>query len=668
MSAEVQSILNRLSESQLPAAMDEGHTVMVAGPGSGKTTTMVAKAAYLAEKYGPETVAMLTFTRNAAKEMQDRLSAAIGHKAASSVHISTLHVAMGEIVSSVKAWRKRKRLSPGESTSMIYKALDEAFGARLDRGRQQRCLNAFNLIRSRYPLPDAPEDESEESVVAYMAVCSYTKSLRELNLIDYDSMLKDSVEALESGLAKPMNRRFLIVDEYQDTDETQHEWVKIHARHGVMTTIVGDDDQSIYAFRGSIGYKSMKDFMESFPHHRYNVTTTYRTAPLIMSAATNMIGLNNQRLQKDIRSGVTSCNGTVELRVYSPDGIVVESRLAPDLSGFYQIDSGDALTKDVVSHEDDDGSGDAGGAAYQESAAAVDYISSLMQFEGGVGAILARTNFSLGMLEARARQLGVPYYRSGSGVFLDKPHIAEAVSLVSMGFDLPTKKSLSMALSLYQVSPAGIDRALEAMGRCEVSGDPFSFLLDTDLFASLDTVDDATKIRAFRDMITDWRDLVLTRGKCLTKDMVQDIQEGLDNVFSDLSIFQTDKGKRIKELKFFFSFLSEKVDGSVHDRVRAVSRIFGRDVSGSNNVDGKLYFGTLHSAKGMEFDYVWIMRCDAWGVSDEIDYVSSVEEGRRLFYVGMTRAKTRLFFSAIGNKKEYSLVRYIDECFSATAH
>ncbi|PKY09748.1 hypothetical protein B1757_13185 [Acidithiobacillus marinus] len=672
MKSKTQSILARLSESQLPAALDEGHTVMVAGPGSGKTTTMVAKAAYLSEKYGPEKVAMLTFTRNAAQEMRERLGAAIGVHEAAAVHISTLHVAMGEIVSKVSKWKKRKRLRPGEALSMIHKSLDEAHGARLDNNQRARCFTAFNLIRSRYPLPDKPPDGNSETVIAYAAVVSYLESLKELNLTDYDSMLKDSVEALQMGLAKPMDRRFLIVDEYQDTDETQHEWIKIHARHGVMVTIVGDDDQSIYAFRGSIGYKSMVDFMESFPHNRYNVTTTYRTAPLIMKAATNMIGRNAQRLDKDVKSGVSSNPGVIEFRVYKRNGLLQEARMSQDLSGFYTIDSGDMVTDEESCGDPDNdtdpqddaesAAADVGGAAYQEASAAVDYVAGLMQFEGGVGAILARTNFSLGMLEARARQIGIPYQRSGAGVFLDKPHISEALALISMGFELPNKKNVGMALSLYQITPASISQVIKVMGACGACADPFDFLFDSELYAGLDTVDDATKLRAFREAIADWRDLVLTRGKCLTRDMIQEIQNGLSALLSDVCLYQSDKGKKLNELNFFFSFVGHKVDGSIQERVRSAARILGGEPSTTNSDSRQLYIGTLHSAKGMEFDYVWLLRCNATDPQDGMDLVSSIEEERRLFYVGMTRAKTHLFFSAIQTSRSKSIVRYIGEC------
>ena len=669
-------LLGNLSEAQRPAAIDEGHTVIVAGPGSGKTTTMVAKAVYLADKYGPENIAMVTFTRNATAEMRARVSSVIGKSAMDAMQISTLHVAMSGTLPNDSRTRNRKRLKPGEAASMLYSVI----GAQAKNRhfcKKEDVANAVTRLRSRYPQPLEPLSDSPIDALAFDVLLAYQEILHKQSLGDMDQMLKESVESLQSGASRPLARRFLIVDEYQDTDETQHEWVKIHAASGLMTTIVGDDDQSIYAFRGSIGYRSMTDFMDSFEHRRYDVTTTYRTAPLIMGAALQMVGHNKERLEKRVMSGADVGPGVVELRIYAKGCAYLAKRLAPDGTGYYDLASGDSVTDgfdgELPSGSDLDALGDVyapGGtsAAILEACGAVDRISTLMRYGGGSGAILAKTNFQLGALEARAREIGVAFYRSGAGSFLDKNYVAETVALIRMGYEPPSPRNVSMVLSLLNFSAHNSAIVIKAMSDYGNACDPFSFLFDSNLFSRLDSLDDATKLRALRDRLEAWADIAITRGRCLTRQMSGEISGHIMGLSDFIISMQNDRGARSRHIAFMCDFIANRVDGALAERVRKAQFIFGRDPSKSGPGKDDLYLGTIHSAKGMEFDYVWMLRCnespdDSEGVQNGLlPGDSGVEESRRVSYVGMTRAKSHLFMSAVCTSRQKTLSRMVFEC------
>jgi superfamily I DNA/RNA helicase len=672
----VELLLGRLSDAQRPAATDEGHTVIVAGPGSGKTTTMVAKAVYLADKYGPENVAMVTFTRNATAEMKARVSRAIGKAAMDAMQISTLHVAMSGTLPNDQRTRNRKRLKPGEAASLLYSVIG-AVAKNRHYCKKEDVANAVTRLRSCYPQPLAPLSDSPIDTLAYDVLLAYQDMLQKQSLGDMDQMLKESVESLVSGVSRPLERKFLIVDEYQDTDETQHEWVKIHASSGLMTTIVGDDDQSIYAFRGSIGYRSMTDFMGSFEHRRYDIVTTYRTAPLIMGAALRMVGHNKERLEKRIESGADAGPGMVELRVYAKGCHVLAMRLAPDGTGYYDLISGDSVADDLPGDLPGDYDPDAldaaraaGGAsaAILEACGAVDRISALMRYGGGSGAILAKTNFQLGALEARARELGITFYRSGAGSFLDKSYVAETVALIRMGYEPPSPRSIGMVLSLLNFSDHNIAIIIKVMSDYGSACDPFSFLFDSGMFSRLDSLDDATKLRALRDRLEAWADIAITRGRCLTRQMCEEVSGHIMGLSDFIISMQNDRGSRSRHIAFMCDFIANRVDGALAERVRKAQFIFGRDPNKSGPGKDDLYLGTIHSAKGMEFDYVWMLRCNESpddGESLQGDLLpgdSGIEESRRVSYVGMTRAKSHLFMSAVSTARQKTLSRMVFEC------
>ena len=669
-------LLGRLSEAQRPAAIDEGHTVIVAGPGSGKTTTMVTKAVYLADKYGPENVAMVTFTRNATAEMKARVSRVIGKAAMDAMQISTLHVAMGATLPNDPQTRNRKRLKPGEAASLLYSVIG-AVAKNRHFCKKEDIANAVTRLRSRYPQPSGPLSDSPIDALAYDVLLAYQEALHKQRLGDMDQMLKESVESLVSGVSRPLARKFLIVDEYQDTDETQHEWVKIHAASGLATTIVGDDDQSIYAFRGSIGYRSMQDFMISFEHRRYDIVTTYRTAPLIMGAALQMVGHNKERLEKRVVSGADAGPGVVELRIYAKGCSVSAKRLAPDGTGYYDLISGDSVTDEFDSDlpcgldlEALDAACAAGGtsAAILEACGAVDRISTLMRYGGGSGAILAKTNFQLSALEARAREIGITFYRSGAGSFLDKSYVAETVALIRMGYESPSPRSVGMVLSLLNFSDHNATIVIKTMSDYGSACDPFSFLFDSDMFSRLNSLDDATKLRALRDRLETWTDIAITRGRCLTRQMSEEVGGHIMGLSDFIISMQNDRGARSRHIAFMCDFIANRVDGALAERVRKAQFIFGRDQSKSGPDKDDLYLGTIHSAKGMEFDYVWMLRCnespdDGEGIQNGLlPGESGVEESRRVSYVGMTRAKSHLFMSAVSTARQKTLSRIVFEC------
>jgi len=638
----VASLLDRLSPAQRPAALDLGHTAIIAGPGSGKTTTMVAKAAYLISLYGPKAVAMTTFTNAATAEMRTRLQQVVGAGGVRGLLISTLHGAMRKTLQGDSAQSSRSLIGEHEAKALQKRFIYEVCGDLTDPDTEE-LLNAIGRLRSRYPRRTEPLTQNEVDQAAAVILPRYLEFLEQENKMDLDEILKISVESIERGNSRPLQKKFLIVDEYQDTDETQHAWVKLHAQAGCKVTIVGDDDQSIYGFRGSIGYRSMADFISTFSPSCYEVTTTYRTAPLIMQAATNVIRHNPERLEKRIVSAVQGQAGTFDVIEFGLRHGVRMMRMDDDCGRFLEAASVSDDEQDEecgdVDAENGDGQTVNVRAAELEAATAVMNMHRMMLDHGGRAAILGRNNADLNMAETIARFHAIPYYRPGGRAYLDPEIVTGITSIVECGFLPLTAARLAHVLELVRMPREYVRDIIEYVRqRMESDADDVvSILYEPTLYERMVELDQQTRLRQVRDILVSWTDTCLVYGRCANKGMEEEFLLALDQVRAFVMSAQHAGGNLRSQIGILFDMIA-KSKGDLRERVQKMKFLLQK--SKSEKEDGKaLYLGTLHSSKGQEFDYVWILRCEDRNEEDS-------EEARRLLYVGMTRAKTYLCISS----------------------
>lgn len=662
----VQKQLDRLSPAQRPAALDLGHTAIIAGPGSGKTTTMVAKASYLIALYGPRAVAMTTFTNAATKEMRTRLEAVVGKDGTRGLLISTLHGAMRQTLQKDRALSRRTLMGEHEAKTVQRRMVARLLGGEPDKQFSEEILNAMGRLRSRYPRRNEPLSDAQEDVVAAEVLANYLDYLAHENKTDLDELLKLSVESIVAGDSQPLNRKFLIVDEYQDTDETQHAWVKLHAESGCMVTIVGDDDQSIYGFRGSIGYRSMADFIQSFSPSCYEVTTTYRTAPVIMRAATNVIRHNRERLDKNVVSAVLEPEGTFDTATFTSgcpptinfyrmrsDGLGF-SPLSPAVSDAGGGDEGVGNVQDgSVDPETENDGGRKIHSAMMEAITAVLTVYDRMQNGGGTGAILGRNNAEIDLVEAMARAYQIPFYRSGSRSALSPEIVTGVTALLEAGYLPLSPDRISRILELMRFAAPVVDAVYQFMSEQVSSGkdDFLALLYDGELYDRIDAIDDRTRLRGVRDVLLSWSDASLIYGRCANDAMEAEFRSLLENLRAFVLSSQRAGEKVQFQINLLFGMIA-KSTGDIRERVQKMLYLLRKSDRPDETTESAVYLGTLHSAKGLEFDSVWMIRAYDRRTDDE-------DEERRLFYVGMTRAKSYLCISTSATKPTFS--PFVDE-------
>lgn len=281
----------QLDPHQATAVEAAGHCLISAGPGSGKTSVITERAARLLSSHGSHRLAAVTFTRDAALEIKERILARSGREVAKRVAVGSFHsLCLAQIR---KAGVPLGRLiSEGERYGLIRRAL-QASEAELNLEEAVKAIDAFKSFAS------PPAGEDTPSIAVYR---DYTRLLREESAMDFQDILILAVQHMRDKTLMPLPVRWMLVDEFQDTDEIQYEWIKLHAAAGVEITVVGDDDQSLYSWRNAMGYEGMMRFADDHQATRMVLPMNYRCAPIILHAADRLIQVNSQRVPKKLQA------------------------------------------------------------------------------------------------------------------------------------------------------------------------------------------------------------------------------------------------------------------------------------------------------------------------------------------------------------------------------
>lgn len=554
---------------QLECIECEDNLLIVAPPGSGKTGTLVAKAVRILERPGT-VVGMVTFTDAAAKEMRHRIADAVGPAVARRVYVETFHK---HAILQLRAAGKLGRLiTPQEQTGIL--------------------LQAIAASEDKKQLPDAmAELEAAKANLAFSGeestlVTAYQRILRRYRAMDLMDVLRMAVLGMRDGSIKPLKVTHLLGDEFQDADQTQLEWIMEHGANGAVLTCVGDDDQAIYSWRGSMGYDGMMQFKERAQAKHVNLEVNYRSLVEIIQASQAVIVHNVNRIPKKVL-GSRRGEGTVEkfeASTTSDEADQVVARVLRDLTG-------------------QDG---------------CKQLPPEAKVPRGRWAVIARTNIALMPTAIALRAAGIPYSRPGGKDVLEGSF-----------------RTLLLLLTAIQTAdPLTIDSALLGMGFSRLHlevlhsglGDDFSAILEGELPELQDFhPEDATRIqRLCCDLLPAWRERARLGHYRLVVDAVADY-------FSKGGLVapneQDDFTQNVQRLK--------ARGGSLV----AMAAPF-LDPQKTEAGDG-VVLHTMHSSKGLEYDNVIVIRCNEGTIPTSKEPVN-VEEERRLFYVAMTRARLSL--------------------------
>lgn len=267
-----------------------GNNLTVALPGSGKSTTCVAGIVKLLNEDPSARPWMVTFTKAATMSINNKLKLILSARDFERVGVSTFHSIIGE---QYKQLPTAQEIILGvKQTNIIMQAMEQS----LYVGKQEE---ASSLIDCETRSMTLNEKHYSKVTKAYLSL------LKKRGLVDYNMVCREVVFALRMGKIRRLNISHLIVDEFQDTDEVQLAWMEEHAIRGVKITAVGDDDQSIYSFRGGLGFHIMNQYIERFGAQLYYLSSCYRCGSMILKAAERIITTNQQRITKSMRAAAS---------------------------------------------------------------------------------------------------------------------------------------------------------------------------------------------------------------------------------------------------------------------------------------------------------------------------------------------------------------------------
>lgn len=624
--------LDNLNERQKEAAMcTEGPLLILAGAGSGKTATMTHRIAYLIEKgISPYKILAVTFTNKAAAEMRQRVERLTG--VCPGMWILTFH-SMG-----LRILRENYEAAGYEKNFVVYDTVDQKALLKnilkdLNVDPKEYPVNYIGAIISKEKEADrSPQEYLEEegenfkSKIIYSVYREYQSRLRKNNAMDFDDLLRNTLHLLRDypDILGEYQRRFLyiMVDEYQDTNHIQYEIIKMLAAASRNLCVVGDDDQCIYQWRGA-DIRNILDFEKDFKEARViKLEQNYRSCGNILSAAHSVIRNNKGRKAKKL---------------------------------WTEQEEGHKI---VYTRCDND----------KEEAS---YVARQIQLMEGPYrsfddfAVLYRTNAQSRLFEDALRRQMIPYQVLSGFSFYERKETKDMISYMRLVVNPKDDMAFLRIINEPKrgIGPKSIEKLkvlAEVQGKSmmEVISDP-EVAAGLPAKAGVSVMNMAQVIELCREerdnlRISDIYDLLLVRTgylKSLEDQNTIEAEGRIENLMDFKSfIYDFEKEKEAQGEEATLEEFLEKVatDGDA-DKYQSES--------------GKVTLMTLHSAKGLEFPVVFMpgMEDGLFPGHRAMDSEEKMEEERRLCYVGMTRAKERLFLTGAAYRVIYGQGDYTRE-------
>jgi DNA helicase-2/ATP-dependent DNA helicase PcrA len=603
--------LDKLNPQQKKAVTaGNGPVLVVAGPGSGKTRVLTQRIAYLIAVEGvrPWQILAVTFTNKAAKEMGERVKRLLPDQAIEGIMLGTFHSICARML------RREADNLPIQSNFVIFdtddqervvKSVIREMNINEKLYRPASVLGAISHAKNELIAADEYPAQTYRDEIVKRVYAEYQKRLIASNAVDFDDLLMYTARLLEENptVRDKYAQRFrhVLVDEFQDTNLAQYALVKHLASFNRNIFCVGDPDQSIYAWRGA-DWRNVQRFEQDFADaHTILLEQNYRSRQTILDAAMGVINRAQNRKRKQLFT----------------------ERGAGEKVFFYEA-------------PDD----------YSEAAFVVDAIAQLVasrQFEPGECAVMYRTNAMSRLIEEAFLQARLPYRLVGAQRFYGRREVKDIISFLRLVHNPADEASLDRVIN---VPPRGIGEktltTLHMVGR-QNRIQPGFVLMDLARGAESPYWQSfsgraSISLADFGGMLANWRTAALSLN---TAELFDRIVKDLNykQYIDDESEEGVDRWENVLELKRLAEEYSTR---SLDEFLENIALVSDQDTISEGNVPTLL---TLHAAKGLEFGVVFIVGLDD-GIlphSRSFDQPESMEEERRLFYVGITRAKDKLY-------------------------
>lgn len=648
-----------LNESQLAAVQYcDGPSLVIAGAGSGKTRVLTFKIAWLLEHgYEPWSIMALTFTNKAAREMQERIARQVGEEQASPLWMGTFHSIFAKFLRrehDVVGFSQHFTIYDQSDSRSLVKTIIKEMG--LDEkvykpnAVHARISDAKNrlLTPSLYgaSAQDYEEDQWRRIPQTRDIYARYQERLRLSDAMDFDDLLmltyylfRDHPEVLDRYRRR---FRYLLVDEYQDTNLAQHQIVWQLTGEHQHVCVVGDDSQSIYSFRGA-NIDNILGFQQRYTDVRlFKLEQNYRSTQTIVKAANSVIEHNVRRIPKEVYS--------------------------------YKEEGGKITVFEAVSDK-------------EEAGYVTRQVLSLTRRQGlslSDIAILYRTNGQSRLFEETLRKAGIFYRIYGGLSFYQRKEIKDIMAYFRLIANPHDEEAFKRVVNYPSrgIGDTTVRRLMEGATSSGVS--PWTLLENPAQYDSELKGAPLSKLQQFCAMIAHFQSLAATDDAYEVAKAVLDQSGVRQDIFADSSDEGRSRQENVQEL---MDGIADFVHSSREEGREAVALVdYLADVSLLTDQDNPhgddaphVTLMTVHSAKGLEFNTVFIVGMEENLFPNEMcgDEPGSVEEERRLFYVALTRAEERCFLTYAKSRFRFGSMEFgsrsrfiaeIDETYLASGN
>lgn len=633
------------SEQKEAVASTDGPVLIIAGAGSGKTRVLTSRIAYMLELgVEPQSILALTFTKKAAGEMRERVSAIAGHQARR-IYMGTFHSVfirfLREYADRLGYPQSFTIYDTSDSRSAI-KACVKELGLDEKVYKPAEVLSRISMAKNNLVTESAyrnnPQIVQNDFASRKGQICEiytmYARKCKMSGVMDFDDillnmniLLRDNPDALESLRER---FRYILVDEYQDTNFAQYLIVRKLSEVHRNICVVGDDSQSIYAFRGA-RVENILNFRKDYPESRtFRLEQNYRSTQTIVNAANSVIEKNKERLEKKCFSVGEEGEKIHVLRAYTEqeEAMLITTAISS------------RIFRDRAEYQD--------------------------------FAVLYRTNAQSRALEEALRKRNIPYKIFSGNSFYDKAEIKDAIAYFKLAVNPTDDEAFKRVVN---VPSRGIgDTSLAALATAasarNVSLWDAVAMDDLSVFGLKTAA--VTKIRAFRAMMQPYVDSASSSEASVTADSLilasglyamykedrspegQTRCENLEELMNGVKAYVEEETNTRNELAELEGGGCPAATVTLSDYLENISLMSDADTKDGEDSANRVTLMTIHSSKGLEFLYVFIAGMEenlfpSAGVASERD----VEEERRLFYVAITRAAKAVTLSLASSRMKY---------------
>lgn len=617
----------RLNPSQQQAVeYVEGPCLVLAGAGSGKTRVITNKIAHLIRQcgYQPRQIAAVTFTNKAAREMKERVAQTLGKKEARGLIISTFHTLGLEIIKrEYKALGIKANFSLFDDQDQMALLKELTFDLlEEDKDLLKQLISAISNWKNDLISPQQVIGQARSEKEHHFAECyrRYELHLKSCNVLDFDDLISKPTLLLyqneEVRERWQQKIRYLLVDEYQDTNTSQYQLVKLLVGQRARFTVVGDDDQSIYSWRGARP-QNLVLLNQDFPKlNVIKLEQNYRSSERILKAANILIANNPHVFEKKLFS---------ELGYGAPLKVLTANN---------EDHEAERVIGELIAHH------------FINKTEYKDY------------AILYRGNHQSRIFEKMLMQNRIPYRISGGTSFFSRPEIKDLLAYLRV---LTNPEDDSAFLRIVNTPRREIGpKTIQKLG--EWANQRGKSLYQASFDLGLEQILKGKGLEALQ-RFTHWMDSIVRTSEREPLIAVRDLLREMDyeSWLYETSTSTKAAEMRMKNVNQLFTWMSEMVEGDeLNDPMtlsQVVTRFTLRDMMERGEDDeesDQVQLMTLHASKGLEFPYVFLVGMEEGLLPHQssIDE-NNIDEERRLAYVGITRAQRELFFSHCRERRQY---------------